>query len=1161
MSVDHIVTLETPLANALNSAIQPKLIEVGWSTGGDDDSALTEYIMLMLANGKTQEQIAAELSGDLLNLGPDDPGARDFSQWLFEQVDYLNTQFNNVSGGFSTGESENTMVAMEGVSGGQDADMGGIAETGDVNVPTGPKSMRNGGNGNGNRPRDRRMLGHLAKAMDRTNESVLHRVRPAGGNERINTHARAPPTGPRQVGGRGGPRMQTGRPMGGMSGMPMQAGPGAAIGNMSQQQQLELYAMLEQQSRMMAQMFTPQQQQAMMMGGAGPVQGFQQQQQPGKSLFDRVQSNPHHRQQNGFRNGHAGGKSVGQQHNSQKDNPSSMDVELAQERKEPSADDTCRFNLGCTNKDCKFAHQSPAAPVGTTIDISDVCSFGAACKNRKCTGRHPSPAQKIAHQTELDCKFFPNCTNPRCPFKHPTMPLCRNGADCTTPNCTFTHVKTVCKFNPCLNPSCSFKHVEGQKRGQFGDKVWVADDKKEHVSERKFVDDETMEELIVPGASEAGLSQGLLEQAQHYCVSLYTTLQSSYGGNPKWVAGVYCRDSSGPRQQYAGVDGVPYVLEQRRNIISRHGEEGCGHTLLAKPLRVATGAVTAELKERKRDRIAVLGGGITGLASAYFLAKHQPDAKIDIYESSNRLGGWLNSKRFETPEGSVVFEQGPRTLRPSTPAGKVTISLIRELGLEDQLIITGKDSDAARNRFIYYPDRLVKMPGPGQDIFQVLWTLLKEPVFAGLGKIIYEPFTDRRDRSVNDESVGSFLERRMGGSEIGNNVVSAVLHGIYAGDIYKLSARSLLPTLYADELRFGSIVRGQLQRSRYDNINTIRDHVAMLEAESTFMNTSLALKMKSASVYTFKEGISTLSGAIEKSLLKNPNVRFKLGHQITNIQYNKGQDEINVKTNKNLPVPPYANVISTISGRTLSHLTADPHSLPSLRSIDAVTVMVVNLYYSDQFLLDERGFGYLIPRSIPFEQNPECALGVVFDSDSTTGQDQVAGTKLTVMLGGHWWDGLDAYPDEAEGKRMAMAVIKRHLHIDAEPELVNVGLHKNCIPQYTVGHHYRMGLAHDELKESFGGRLTVAGNSYTGVGLNDCIHEAKLMAHELCFKNNDGSSYIYDVCSGTPMPPHRQKLGDLTRSTGLEQFRPYASSQLVGFGKNLKEYLASNPGH
>ena len=88
------VALNTPLAEALSNVVQPKLSEVGWSTGGLDDSALGEYIILMLVNGKTQEQIAAELSNDLLNLGPDDTGATDFAKWLFEQVDILHDQLN-----------------------------------------------------------------------------------------------------------------------------------------------------------------------------------------------------------------------------------------------------------------------------------------------------------------------------------------------------------------------------------------------------------------------------------------------------------------------------------------------------------------------------------------------------------------------------------------------------------------------------------------------------------------------------------------------------------------------------------------------------------------------------------------------------------------------------------------------------------------------------------------------------------------------------------------------------------------------------------------------------------------------------------------------------------------------------------------------------------
>jgi len=76
-------------------------------------------------------------------------------------------------------------------------------------------------------------------------------------------------------------------------------------------------------------------------------------------------------------------------------------------------------------------------------------------------------------------------------------------------------------------------------------------------------------------------------------------------------------------------------------------------------------------------RFAVLGGGITGLSTAHFLAQELPTAKVTIYESGGKLGGWLKSKYVDVKNGRILFEQGPRTLRPSTPASLVTLEMVR----------------------------------------------------------------------------------------------------------------------------------------------------------------------------------------------------------------------------------------------------------------------------------------------------------------------------------------------------------------------------------------------------------------------------------------------------------------------------------------------------
>ena len=96
------------------------------------------------------------------------------------------------------------------------------------------------------------------------------------------------------------------------------------------------------------------------------------------------------------------------------------------------------------------------------------------------------------------------------------------------------------------------------------------------------------------------------------------------------------------------------------------------------------GTRTTTTTARKRSRtdipdVAILGGGITGLVSAYYLSKRLPYTKITLFEASSRLGGWLNSRSVDVGNGKVVFEQGPRTLRPSVPNGLMTLGLVSDM--------------------------------------------------------------------------------------------------------------------------------------------------------------------------------------------------------------------------------------------------------------------------------------------------------------------------------------------------------------------------------------------------------------------------------------------------------------------------------------------------
>lgn len=208
--------------------------------------------------------------------------------------------------------------------------------------------------------------------------------------------------------------------------------------------------------------------------------------------------------------------------------------------------------------------------------------------------------------------------------------------------------------------------------------------------------------------------------------------------------------------------------------------------------------------------------------------------------------------------------------------------------------MTSKNSVAAQNRFLYYPDHLVRMPGPGLSILQQISMLFTEPVFKGLvPAVLGEPIRERRSSDLPDESIGSFLSRRFG-PELADNIVSAVLHGIYAGDVYQLSARSLLPLLWRYELvtESGSVtvvaLKAYLEGHKHilvHDLNLLRNLRPRMLSEDgkPLPGMESFADIRKSSIFTFKKGIGELATRLEHVLEARPNVKIRRNTRATSL--------------------------------------------------------------------------------------------------------------------------------------------------------------------------------------------------------------------------------------------------------------------------------------
>jgi oxygen-dependent protoporphyrinogen oxidase len=186
------------------------------------------------------------------------------------------------------------------------------------------------------------------------------------------------------------------------------------------------------------------------------------------------------------------------------------------------------------------------------------------------------------------------------------------------------------------------------------------------------------------------------------------------------------------------------------------------------------------------------------------------------------------------------------------------------------------------------------MPGPNQGIYNNLWSLLTEPVFKGvISGVLKEHRQPPRPRNLEDESVASFVERRIG-ADVANNLVSAVLHGIYGGDIHKLSARSVLSGQWDAEGVYGSLsAKIWAAFSKKASLFSAKD-AEFSSAILPNIPMELLNALSTASVFTFQGGMETLAKALEKDLRSRSNVHISLDKRIKKIEYDGQQDRVKV---------------------------------------------------------------------------------------------------------------------------------------------------------------------------------------------------------------------------------------------------------------------------
>jgi len=457
-------------------------------------------------------------------------------------------------------------------------------------------------------------------------------------------------------------------------------------------------------------------------------------------------------------------------------------------------------------------------------------------------------------------------------------------------------------------------------------------------------------------------------------------------------------------------------------------------------------------------RIAIIGGGISGLASAFTLEEHRragADLDYVLYEASARLGGVLRTDHVD----GCLIEAGPDSFITEKTWAP---DLCRALGLGDQLI---GSNDADRKTYILTNGRLVAMPDG--LTFMVPTKILPtglSPLFSWKTKLRMAQELFHPPRAADhDESVASFVERHYG-SEMVDRLADPLLSGVYGGEAASLSVRAVLPRFAEMERAHGSL------------------GLAMFAARRKM---SAGPRKPAPPLFTsLKNGMQHLAETVTSRLTP---VSLLTNTPVQAIQSEAGGWVVSAGMQSDhfdgvivaLPAPAAAQVLRITS----------PDLSAELAAIQYSSSITVGLGYDREVRQSlPPGFGFLVPRS-----EGKRLLAATFVHNKFPHRAPEDRALLRCFFAGR--NAENVWP---LGEDQIIGIVRDELHqilgLRAEPLLARVYKWKFAMAQYGVGHLDRLDRI-EHLRQQLPG-LALAGNAYRGIGVPDCIRSGRTAAEQ-----------------------------------------------------------------